>query len=158
MGEKKLRPITVMIADDERQRVRTCLRLLKVASGIRVVGKASTARDAIAAASLRPHVLLFDLKMARGNGVSPLLVLKAKSPRTKIILLTGRASETQILRVIAHGARGYLGAKLLPRFLVKAVRAVDAGESWVSRTMVTKIIDQLARLNAEAARTNFSLV
>jgi DNA-binding NarL/FixJ family response regulator len=96
-------------------------------------------------------VLLFDLKLAEGNGVLPLLIIRARSPQTKVILLVGRTTDAQILGAISHGARGYLAPKLLRRFLVKAIRAVHAGETWVSRAMVGKIIDQLASLTAQQA-------
>jgi DNA-binding NarL/FixJ family response regulator len=94
----------------------------------------------------QPDILLLDLKMTRANDAATIPLVRTKSPHTQIILLTGRASDGQVLNGISQGARGYLDAKLLRPFLVKAVRAVAAGESWVSRAMVGKLIDQLARL------------
>jgi two-component system nitrate/nitrite response regulator NarL len=142
--------ITVFIAGIEKRTADHCLRLLRRARDIRVVGTARTAREAVAGASLKPQIVLFDLNINKKNAVPALMLIRAKSPRTKIILLTGRASDARILDAISQGARGYLGAALLRRFLVKAVRAVNAGESWVPRSMVVKIIDRLARLNPQS--------
>lgn len=49
---------------------------------------------------------------------------------------------------LSHGAQGYLERKALRAFLPKAVRVVDAGEPWVPRKMVAKILARLARLTA----------
>lgn len=144
--------ITVVIADSDTRRLGVCVRLLGGVRGIKVVATAGTVRETIETAVHQPHILLLDLKMTQANEAATLPLLRAKSPRTQIILLTGQASDAHVLAGISQGARGYLDAKLLRRFLVKAVRAVAAGESWVSRAMVGKLIDQLARLMALTAR------
>ena len=144
--------ITVVIADSDTRRLGVCVRLLGGVRGIKVVATAGTVRETIETAVHQPHILLLDLKMTQANEAATLPLLRAKSPRTQIILLTGQASDAHVLAGISQGARGYLDAKLLKRFLVKAVRAVAAGESWVSRAMVGKLIDQLARLMALTAR------
>lgn len=144
--------ITVVIADSDTRRRGTCMRLLQGVRGITILATLGTVRETIETAVHQPHVLLLDLKMARANDAATLPLLRTKSPRTQIILLTGQASDAHVLAGIAQGARGYLDGKLLTRFLVKAVHAVAAGESWVSRAMVGKLIDQLARLTAQGRR------
>lgn len=150
---KDVPSITVVIADSDTKRLGVCVRLLQGASGITVVATAATVRETIQTAMHRPQILLLDLKIARANDAATLPLLRTKSPRTQVILLTGQASDAHILAGISQGARGYLDSTLLRRFLVKAVRAVAAGESWVSRAMVSKLIDQLARLMALNVRT-----
>lgn len=141
-------PITVVIADREKASRAACLRLLRPEKGIRVVGEARSGLEAIAAVKLRPRILLLDVHMAAGNGVALLRILRQKSPRTKVILLTRRASQARILDVLAHGAWGYLDKKAFRTFLPKAVRLVEAGQAWVPRKMVAKILDRLAHLTA----------
>jgi DNA-binding NarL/FixJ family response regulator len=144
--------ITVVIADTDPRRLGTCVRLLRAARGITVVATTGAVRETIGTVVHQPDILLLDLKMAHSNDLATIPLLRTKSPRTQLILLTGRASDGQVLTGISQGARGYLDAKLLHRFLVKAVRAVAAGESWVSRAMVGKLIDQLARLMTQDGR------
>jgi DNA-binding NarL/FixJ family response regulator len=144
-----LPPITVLIADREKRRSDMCLGLLRRTKRVRVVGTARTSQEAVVAADLKPQILLYDLKMNRKNSVPPLMLIRVKSPQTKVILLTGKASEAKIIEAISQGARGYLGPTLVRRFLVKAVQVVHRGESWVSRAMVAKIIDRLARLSLQ---------
>ncbi len=128
------------------------MRLLRAARGITVVATAGAVRDTIGTVVHQPDLLLLDLKMTRANDAATIPLVRTKSPHTQIILLTGRASDGEVLTAISQGARGYLDAKLLRPFLVKAVRAVAAGESWVSRAMVGKLIDQLARLVTQDGR------
>lgn len=142
-----MRSITVVIADREGRRSATCLGLLGRARGIRVLGSAATVQEAVACAAQRPDIMLLDLKMTQGSDHAAVALVRSNSPGTQIILLAGRAKDAEILDAIAQGARGYLDAALLRRFLVKAVKVVAAGESWVSRAMVSKLIDRLARMS-----------
>ncbi|WP_447985633.1 response regulator [Nitrospira sp. Nam74] len=144
--------ITVVVGDTDKRRLGTCVRLLRAARGITVVATAGAVRDTIGTVVHQPDLLLLDLKMTRANDAATIPLVRTKSPHTQIILLTGRASDGEVLTAISQGARGYLDAKLLRPFLVKAVRAVAAGESWVSRAMVGKLIDQLARLVTQDGR------
>ena len=142
-------PITVVIADNKKSGRAACLNVLQHEKGIQVVGEAGSGLEAIAtAARLKPRILLFHLNMFKGKKINLLRALRQKSPRTKVILLTRRVSEKPILEELSHGARGYLKESAVSTFLPKAVRMVEAGEAWVPRKMVAKIIDRLARLTA----------
>jgi len=141
-------PITVVIADQDKARRTSCVRLLRPQKDIRVLGQARSGLEALAATRLKPQVLLLDLGLSRGSGSELLPALRKSSPGMKIILLAGRASETRILEGLCHGARGYLDKKFLRTFLAKAVRLVGAGQAWVSRGIVPGIVDRLARLTA----------
>jgi DNA-binding NarL/FixJ family response regulator len=123
--------------------------MLQPETGIRVVGEARSGLEAInCTGQLRPRIVLLDLALARVAGSSLIPALRQKSPQTKVILLTDRASEARTLEALAHGARGYLDRSMVSKFLARAVRVVDAGEAWVPRRMVGKIMDRLAGLTA----------
>lgn len=141
-------PITVFLADRKRTRRAACLRLLRPEKGVQVVGEARSGLEALAAARRRPRLLLLDWALATGGEFALLRILRKQSPKTKVLLLTRPTSQARLLDALAHGARGYLDARALRRFLPKAVRLVDAGEAWVPRKMVAKILDRLPRLPA----------
>jgi DNA-binding NarL/FixJ family response regulator len=142
--------ITVVVADRQKARRAACLRLLGPVKGIRVVGKACNGLGAIAATRLRPRILLLDFALSSGQGPSLLRLIRRQSPRTRIILLTEGHGEAPILDALARGAPGYLEKKSLSASLTKAVRLVAAGEAWVPRQMVSKVVDRLR--DAEARR------
>lgn len=146
-------PITVVIADRLKSRRAACRRLLEPEGRVEVVGETRDSLNTVAAVGrLRPRVLLLDLRLSEGDGVALLPVLRRKSPRTRVLLLTSRASEARILDALSCGARGSLDRKAAPTFLAKAVMAVDAGEAWVPRRMVGKIVERLASLTIDGRR------
>ncbi|HEU5250898.1 MAG TPA: response regulator [Thermoanaerobaculia bacterium] len=138
--------ITVVVADEEKERRAACLRLLAPEKGIRVVAEAATAAETLDAARLAPRILLLDARLARGRGLVLLPIFRRSSPETKIIVLTGQSTTAALLETLSSGAHGYLNRKLLRAFLPKAVRKVDQGEPWVSRRLLPRIIEDLIRL------------
>lgn len=140
--------VTVVIAHRQKASRARCLRLLRSERGIRVVGEARTPIEVMAAAKRNPRILLLDLSLSKGEGVELLPILRQERPRTRVILLTDRASEARILDALSQGVRGYLEKRFLRTFLPKAVRSVDAGDAWVPRKLVAKILDRLVRLTA----------
>ncbi len=143
--------ITVLIADPDKASRDMCLSLLKHERGIRVVGEARSGLEVIASSvKFRPAILLLELGLSHGNGVSLIPVIREKSPQTKVILLVSGSSDARILEALSYGAVGSLEKRTLKTFLAKAVRVVDAGEAWVSRKIVAKILDRLAHLTSRA--------
>lgn len=142
--------ITVVVADEEKERRAACLRLLAPEKGIRVVAEAGTAAETLGTARLAPRILLLDSKLAMGRGMVLLPIFRRSSPETKVIVLTGQSSRAALLEALAHGAYGYLNRRLLRAFLPKAVRKVDEGEPWVARKMLPRIIENLTRLGTPA--------
>ncbi len=146
--------ITVVVAEPQKADRAVCLRMLGPEGGIRVVGEARSGLEAITSTGrLRPKILLLDLALARAGGISLIPALRQKSPQTKVILLTDRTSEARTLEALAYGARGYLDKSMISKFLARAVRVVDAGEAWVPRKMVAKIMDRLTSLTTWAEKT-----
>jgi DNA-binding NarL/FixJ family response regulator len=139
-------PITVVVADEEKERRAVCLRLLASEKGIRVIAEAGSAAETLAAARLSPRILLVDSRLAVGRDLVLLPIFRRESPRTRVIVLTGHSSGAALLDALSHGAHGFLNRRLLRVFLPKAVRKVDEGEPWVPRKMFPRIIESLTRL------------
>jgi DNA-binding NarL/FixJ family response regulator len=138
--------ITVVIADGDKTSRARSFNTLQHEKGILVVAVTRNGLEAILAVDkLKPHILILNLNLLRGKGDNLLWALRRKSPRTKMILITRRASEGPILEALSHGARGYLKEKAIEALLPKAVRQVEAGEAWVPRKMAARIVDRLLR-------------
>jgi DNA-binding NarL/FixJ family response regulator len=146
-----MQSISVVIADRGKSARTTCRSVLEFEKGIQVVGEAASGLDAVTAAErLQPSILLLDLGLFNGDGPSLLPVIRRKSPGTRVLLLTDEAPEAPTLEALSHGARGYLERATLRTHLPRAVRAVGAGEAWVPRKMVTRIMARLAQLSIPA--------
>ncbi len=150
----KRRPIpvvNVLIADSEKASRNTAARVIQRLRGMRVVGEAQSGLEAVSAtARLKPRVILLDLKLSSEFGATLIPLLRRKSPRTRVILLVGRASETRILEALSHGAVGCVTKKDIARFLPEALEAVASGEAWMSRKLIPKIMDRLAAFTTRA--------
>lgn len=108
------------------------------------MGVAKEAFEAIAASAIAtPRILLLDLSLINKWGPLLLSTVRRKSPQTKVILLTDAACERQLVDALSQGAFGYVENNVVSAFLLKAVTAVHAGEAWVSRAMVVKIVNRL---------------
>lgn len=141
--------ITVVIAAYEKSRRAAYRQILQTDKGIEVVSEARNSFEVIALSTrLRPAILLIESDLSKGTGISVLRVLRRISPETKAILLTRDGTETRLLKALSFGARGYIGEAFIATFLVKAVKLVSAGEVWVPRRMIVKIVNYLMHLTA----------
>jgi DNA-binding NarL/FixJ family response regulator len=145
MERRNYQRISVLIANHERSGRVACHRILQPQRGIQVVGAARTGVEAIEAAShLKPRILLLHLNLLIGEKINLLRGLSQRSPRTKVLLITRRAAEKKLLEVLSHGAKGYVKESAIETSLPKAVRKVDAGEAWIPRKLLKKLIFLLA--------------
>jgi DNA-binding NarL/FixJ family response regulator len=133
--------IRLLIADDHSV-VRAGLRGLLLAAGLDVVGEAVTGREAVALAqSLRPHVILMDVRMPEMDGLQALTAIKAKMPEISIVMLTVYASTEYLSRAIAAGAAGYLLKDAEPEEIVRVVRAAAQGDRVIDATLLQSVLE-----------------
>ncbi|GAA0282879.1 response regulator transcription factor [Spirillospora sp. NPDC000708] len=121
-------PIRVLIADDHpvvRQGLRT---FLGIQDDIEVVGEAEDGTSAVTLAeSLKPDIVLMDLKMPGADGVTALTELRARGVEARVLILTSVTERGHVLPAVQAGAAGYLYKDVDPRALVQAIRAVHDG-------------------------------
>ncbi|MDQ6831693.1 MAG: response regulator transcription factor [Gemmatimonadota bacterium] len=126
--------IQLLLVDDHAI-VRTGLKaVLGGARDIQVIGEASNGADAVAMATrLKPHVVVMDLTMPGGDGISATAALAALPDPPKILVLTMHTEEEYLLPALKAGATGYLVKSAADRELIDAVRAVARGEMYVQQ-------------------------
>ena len=117
--------IRLVIADDHPV-VREGLRsMLLTATDMEVVGEASSGAEAVArAAALLPEVMLLDIRMPEGTGLTVLDEIKAASPDTNVIMVTMHDSPDYISRAMSAGAAGYVLKETSRQDLLTAIRTV----------------------------------
>jgi DNA-binding NarL/FixJ family response regulator len=121
--------ITVLLADDHALVRRGFRRLLEDDPSIRVVGEASSGREAVdLTVQLAPRVVLMDCAMADLSGLDATRQLLQRRPATAVVMLSMHAEETLVRQALDSGARGYLLKSALDLDLAGAVRRAAAGE------------------------------
>jgi two-component system, NarL family, response regulator NreC len=143
--------IRVMLVDDHAI-VRTGLKaVLAEAPDIDVVGEASGGDEAVALAKHSPaDVVVMDLSMADGDGLSATRELTHRDDGTRVLVLTMHAEEAYLEAVLEAGASGYLGKSTADRDLVEAIHAVARGEIYVQPS-AARVLAQGARRRDEQA-------
>ena len=125
--------INVVIVDDH-DLVRTGIRhMLDSVSGIKVVGEASTGEEAMKVAKeKRPQVVLMDVKMPGIGGLEATRKLLRIDPEMKILIITVYNDDLFPSRLLQAGASGYLTKGASMDEMVQAIRAVNAGQRYIS--------------------------
>src|SRR5262245_21941949 len=97
-----------------------------------LAGFASDGRDGIKAfRSLRPDVILLDLRLPDLSGLDVLIVIRSEFPAARIIMLTTFAGDVDVQRALKAGARGYLLKSMPPQQMLEMIRQVYAGKKCV---------------------------
>ena len=138
--------IRVLLVEDHVV-VRAGLRmLLESWPRLMVVGEAGD-RDAALrlAAEQQPHIILLDLDLGADNGLDFLPQLLDRAPAAHVLLLTGVDDPEQHQRAVRLGALGVVRKDQAASVLLKAIERVHAGEAWLDRTMVARVLSDLAR-------------
>jgi two-component system, NarL family, response regulator NreC len=128
--------IRVLLADDHAI-VREGLKaLINAQPGLEVVGEAADGLTALAlAAELDPDVAVVDMSMPGLNGAQVTSRLLQARPGRKVLALTVHEDRAYLRLLLDAGATGYVLKKAAAEELVRAIRAVAAGEMYLDRTM-----------------------
>lgn len=139
-------PIRIVIADDHALLRQGIKNVLSLEPDFEVVGEAADGDEAISKVeSLKPDILLLDINMPRMTGLEVAKRLKAAKAAVKIIILTIHDDESYVIEVIKSGAIGYLLKDIEPGMLVKAIRMVADGQSFIYPTLANRLFGELAR-------------
>jgi DNA-binding NarL/FixJ family response regulator len=122
--------ITVVLADDHPI-VRSGLRaLLGSIDGLTVVGDADNGHDAVRqAVTQHPDVLVMDIQMPGLDGIQATRLITRDAPGVAVLMLTMYQDDDSVFSAMRAGARGYLLKGATQDEIVRAIRAVAAGEA-----------------------------
>jgi DNA-binding NarL/FixJ family response regulator len=135
--------ISILLVDDHPV-VRTGMRFLLDAAGMRVVGEAPDGSHAVSLVmELQPDVVLMDLRMPIMDGATATAAVLAARPQTRVLVLTTYDNDTDILRAVEAGASGYLLKDAPQNELIAAIEAAFRGETVLSPTIAAKLVSRL---------------
>ncbi|MFJ8019432.1 response regulator [Streptomyces sp. NPDC096311] len=138
---------TVLIADDQPLQRMGFAMLLENKPGIEVIGEASHGSEAVRlTASLRPDVVLMDVRMPGMDGIEATRRIVATGGRSRILVLTTFDLDEYAFAALRAGASGFLLKDALPDELLAAIRAVAAGDAVVSPRLTRRLLDAHAHL------------
>jgi len=153
-GDAPEHPIRVLIVDDHPM-VRAGQRAMLNDVTVEVVGEASSGREAMAKVrELRPDVVLMDVSMPDMDGLEATAAIKAESPGTSIVIVTGDESPRYIRRAIEAGAAGYLVKGVAREMLLQAVKLVQAGGSLIDASLLSTLADEANRDGGESGKSD----
>jgi DNA-binding NarL/FixJ family response regulator len=108
-------------------------RLLNAEPDIQVVGQARDEDQTVEVISrVQPELLLFDYEALGPNSESIISRLRRAAPETRILVISTRSSDENVEQVLRAGASGLVGKQLDFDALLRAIRAVAAGEVWAN--------------------------
>ncbi len=139
--------IRVLIVDDHALFRRGLQMVLEGEADIDVVGEASDGHEAIERAeATTPDVVLMDVRMPKRSGIEATRTIKDTLPSTKILMLTISDEEADLYEAIKAGASGYLLKEISIEEVATAVRQVQAGQSLISPSMASKLLNEFAAM------------
>lgn len=138
--------IRILLAEDHTIVRKGIRSLLDNEPAFEVVGEAENGRDAVRKAELlQPDIVLMDHTMPLLNGLEALRQIKKILPAIRVVILTMHTNEEYVFQFLQAGAEGYLVKQTAPTDLVEAIRAVYAGQSFLSPTISRTVIDEYVR-------------
>lgn len=138
-----------MIADDHPV-VRDGLRAMLHEDGFDVVGEVATGRQAVdRLATLRPDVILMDIRMPDMDGLAATRLIKEEAPAVSVIVVTSFESKDYLRDAIAAGAAGYLLKGMSRSLLLESIRIVRDGGSMFDPSMLSELLRQVAERVSE---------
>ena len=139
-------PVRVLLVDDD-DLMRAGLRaVLSSDSRVEVVGEAGSGRAAVERVrTLRPDLVLMDVRMPDLDGIAATREVTSASPEVKVVILTTFEQDDYIFGALNAGASGFLLKRSGPEELLAAIQTVAAGDSLLSPSVTRTVIDRMAR-------------
>lgn len=132
--------IRVIVVDDHPLFLEGVIQTMEAEDDIVVVGKGNNATDALSlAVDYLPDVILLDVSMP-GSGISAAKSIALACPVIRIGMLTVSESDDDVIRSLQAGAHGYILKGIGGRALVDVVRAIHAGDLYVSPSLAAQLL------------------
>lgn len=137
-------PIRVLLVDDHRTMLWGLQKLIETDRRMQVAGTACTAAEMFdMVARVRPDVVLLDLDLGGHDATGDLPKLLQVTP-ARVLVLTATHDDAAHEAAILAGARGVVCKEEPPETILRAIERVHAGEVWIKRSLVGRVVLKLA--------------
>lgn len=132
--------IKVLLVDDHELVRMGIKRLLQDVTGLKVIGEAGSGEEAVLLAKdLNPDVVIMDLHMPGIGGLEATRKMLRYNPEIKILALTMHVDEPYPSRLLRAGAAGYITKGCDSAEMIRAIRAIHAGQRYISPNIAQQI-------------------
>ena len=136
--------IRILIADDHGVVAEGLRHLVSAQAEMEVIGLAENGREVVRAAlDTMPDIVLMDHAMPLLNGTEATRLIRDRSQRTRIIMLSMYSDAVHVYRALQAGATGYIVKKSVAKEVVDAIHAVHRGGRYLSKQLADIVIDHV---------------
>src|SRR2546422_757047 len=136
--------IRVVLVDDQTLFRVGLAHLLEADPRIKIVGEASDGTEAVRlAGSLKPDVVLMDLKMPNLDGIGATREITQNHPDVKVLILTTFDADNHVIQALKAGASGYILKNSRVDAIVSSLVAVVAGEKVMAGAVANRVLEML---------------
>ena len=152
-AEAKHAPVRIIVADSEAIFRVGMGKIFALEKDLEVVAQTETLAQTLSAVSATPaEVVLFEAGLSPKPPEAVSDVIRRAQPDTKVIIVAHHTGEEETVEYLRRGVRGILTRSVSPDLLVRCVRKVAAGETWLDNQGVNWVIEAY-RTHAELGTT-----
>jgi DNA-binding NarL/FixJ family response regulator len=150
--------IRLVLADDHPVVLHGLQGLFERHQEFEVLATCATAAEALTAVqSLRPDVLVLDLRLPDRSGIDVLRTMAEEKASCRTVLLTAAIDDRQAVEVVRLGAKGIVLKESSPDVLLECVRRVHRGEEWIEQEVLAGAFGHVVRGDAAIREANRTL-
>lgn len=154
-------PIRVLIADDQPLLRHSLVTLIDHAPDLAVVGEAATGEEAVRlAAALVPDIVVMDIRMPGGDGITATRAITADPGLAgcRVLVLSMFELDEYVSDALRAGASGFLLKDARPELFVDAIRRTHDGESLFAPAILTRFVEHFTRGGAVPSTARLDLL
>ncbi len=146
--------ISVAVVDDQAIVRAGLVKLIEAEPGLVVAGEAADGIEALQLArTVRPDVMLMDVRMPRLDGIEATKRIVAELGRTRVIVLTTFGLDEYVVGALRNGASAFLLKDVEPDHLIAAIHVVATGDAFVAPAAMRSLLAAHVTRGADEAAT-----
>ncbi len=141
--------LRIVIADDHPVFRRGLRDIIRAEAGLKIVGEAGDGEEALEIIrKVQPAIAILDVAMPKLDGLALSRQLAAEEPATHVILVTMFREQKLFTQALEAGVKGYVLKDSAATDIITCIKAIAAGQNYVSPELTTFLIKQVTQPDA----------